>query len=61
MLRKYHFLARTESGTQTEFIVEEHSETIAAAEAKITVERWLADEGEPIERLAVFNLTHVLP
>lgn len=58
---KFHYLARTESGTQFETAIDERSESTANAEAKIEVERWLASEGEPIERLNEFNLVYVSP
>lgn len=56
MLRKYHYIASTESGTQTEVQVEAHDESIANAEAMHEVKKWLDEEGEPVARLNRFDL-----
>lgn len=55
-MKAFFYRAKTQSGTETEFSVTEHDETIANTEAKLTVERWLKDEGEPVNRLTEFNL-----
>lgn len=58
---KFHYIARTESGNQFETVIEERSESTANAEAKIEVEQWLNDEGEPISRLHEFSLVYMTP
>lgn len=54
----FHFEAGTSLGHTTAFTVVEHDETIASTEAKITVERWLAECGCDSSDLSDFNLTH---
>lgn len=58
-MKSFFYNAKTQSGTSTEFSVETHDESIANTEAKLTVERWLKDEGEPLDRLTEFNLVFV--
>lgn len=53
---KYYFTAETVAGTKFETVIDENNESTATAQAKIEVERWLADEGEPAEGLIEFNL-----
>lgn len=58
---KYHYIAETESGTRTELQVEENHELAANVQAKIEVERWLAEEGESPARLIRFDLVFTEP
>jgi len=61
MNRRYFYMARTQSGTQTEFYVDENNEGTANVQAKIEVERWLQSEGETPDRLTEFGMTHTTP
>lgn len=61
MIRRYHYIARTEAGSQFETVIEENNQDTANVQAKIEVERWLADEGEPVERLQQFDLVFTEP
>lgn len=61
MSRRYFYFARTESGEQHEFDVVENDPYTANVQAKLEVERWLREVGEPVERLTEFNLTHSTP
>lgn len=58
---RFFYLARTESGAQHEFDVEERDESTANTQAMIEVKRWLAEIEEPEERLFEFYLTHRTP
>lgn len=61
MTRRYFYFARTQSGAQHEFDVYDNDEGTANIEAKIEVERWLADIDEDADRLTEFGLTHTTP
>lgn len=52
---RFTYVAETEAGTRTELQVDERDEQTAAVQAKIEVEQWLAEEGEPVERLSRFD------
>lgn len=61
MSRRYFYLARTESGEQHEFDVVENDPYTANVQAKLEVERWLAEVGEEPARLTQFDMTHTTP
>lgn len=61
MIRRYQYIAKTESGDQTELDVHERAQSIANVEAKIEVERWLRDIGQTPDRLTQFDLVFVEP
>ena len=61
MTRRHFYIARLQSGAQTEFYVDENSSDIAHVQAKIEVERWVADEGDTVDRLVQFDMTHTTP
>lgn len=55
MNRRYHYIAETYAGTKAEFQIEENDQSVADVQAKIEVERWLADEGETPADLLRFD------
>lgn len=60
-MSRYYYLARTESGEQHEFDIEERDPYTANVQAKMEVERWLAEVGEEPARLTQFDMTHTTP
>lgn len=61
MSRRYIYAAETLDGQRHEFTVDSMEDTIAHTEAKIEVERWLAEQGDTPDHLLAFDLVSVRP
>ena len=56
--RRYTYSAETLAGDFHDFYIDAQDETIANVEAKMEVERWLAELGDTPDNLYSFNLVY---
>lgn len=53
---RFTYVAEAEDGTRLELQIDERDESTANVQAKIEVEKWAIEEGQPLERISRFDL-----